>query len=943
MASRNYRVVAPAIAAFILAIYGCSDDDAAPGPTADAGSDGPTGGGFEAGVEGGTAIRRAAPLPSRGSSIALSPDDTRLVVANREAGSVSVFGVDWSKGPRPEVAKLGELAIGAEVSQVVVHPSGDFALALTRVDQKLVRIDDLRTTPKLGASVPTGSEPTGLALTPFGDTAWVANFVDGTVLAVDTAKMTVSRTVDLNATIAASGRLGAGLAGRPALAHPRSIAITNNTNNVDDDEFVYVTDFYAHQKTPLASDGSNADVAKTAVVYRISVKDPNDVTLIELPPMTDMGFKDHKGGVAGCFPNQLLSINIQGSFGYVTSICASPKGPVGPFTGPAFATCNFASGTDTSCPGGAVASCGSAGRCTTNCTADTECGANGGKCTNNVCAGNTVNIKTTVAPAVSIIDLGSSKTIATVNLAKEFETSFVAKSIADDANRRLPLTMMDLAFVPGTVTAYAASKGTDAVFKIDFNATYEASTIDAVGDPKAPFVSLAPAGIDGSLLGRLPTGIAVAFKQHTEGSKLRFAFVNNENTRNVSVLDLDAQDLAGRSEGTPLVVASSALPTDAAEKSRLEGERLFATGLGRWSLKGQGWASCESCHVDALSDNVTWFFPRGARQPNSFDGLFASKDPTDSRIHNWTAIQDEVSDHEMGAIRGTQGGVGAIVKDAALVPASRIPIDTLGHAGLGGSSAAAADTSNPLNFAAGEASVLDDWAHVTAFFKSVRSMKKPTNLDAAKVDQGKALFQEGNCQGCHAGAKWTLSKVFYTPDGTKAMSEALKNTSWSEAATAASFPSALFPAATEAKRVMRGGAGGDFDQIVCAIRPVGTFGVAEPEVGVAELRRDMATKGQGDELDGKGFNVPSLLSMSVGAPYFHAGQARTLEAVLGANFNAHREALKSGFLAPGSPDRDAKVAALIQFVLSIDEDAPTIELPALGPNGGTLCVAPTLP
>jgi hypothetical protein len=134
-----------------------------------------------------------------------------------------------------------------------------------------------------------------------------------------------------------------------------------------------------------------------------------------------------------------------------------------------------------------------------------------------------------------------------------------------------------------------------------------------------------------------------------------------------------------------------------------------------------------------------------------------------------------------------------------------------------------------------------------------------------------------------------------------------------------------------------GAAGADFDQIVCALRPVGTYGIAEAEVGVAELRKDMATAAQGNEAEGKGFNVPSLLSMSVGAPYLHAGQVRTLEALFGSPFDAHREALKAGFLAPGTPDRDAKLSALVTFLLSIDEDAATIVEPPLGPNGGSFC------
>jgi hypothetical protein len=852
-----------------------------------------------------------------------------VVAANRDAGTVSVFAVDWGASP-PALTKTAEVPVGGEVSQVVMHPSGDYALALSRLEQKLVRIDDLRGTPKPGTAVKTGSEPTGIALSPFGDTAWVANWVDGTVFVVDTKSMQVAHTVDLNATLAASGRLGT-VGARPALAHPRSIAITNNGNSLDDDEQVYVTDFYAHQKVALAADGSNADVAKLAVVYQISVKDPSQVKLIELPPLADVGFKDHKGGTAGCFPNQLLSIAIQGSFGYVLSVCASPKGPVGPFTGPAAATCS----NDNQCPGGIAGSC-VATKCTTNCTEDTECGANGGKCVANVCAGNLANVKTTLAPAVSIIDLGAEKTIATVNLAREFETYFDAQGIADDGNRRMPLTTTDIGFVPGTVSAYIVSKGTDALHRVDFNATYEASNIDAVGSPKAPFINLAPAGIDNSRLGRLPTGLAITHKLHVPGSTQRYAFVYGENTRTVSVVDLETQDIAGREEGTPVVVSSSARPSEAAAASRLEGERLFATGLGRWSMKGQGWASCESCHVDGLSDNVTWFFPRGARQPNSLDGTFASKDPSDSRLHNWTAIQDEVTDHEMGAIRGTMGGLGAIVKDVSSAPTSRIAIDKLGQAGLSGSSRAASDPSNPAALA--EACVIDDWAHVTAFFKSIRSPRAPSNLDAAKVAAGRALFQEGNCQGCHGGAKWTTSRVFYTPDPTNTVNNALKAKSWADAVTAAAFPTSLLPAATAKNMRYSGTAGADFDQIVCALRPVGTFGVAEADVGVAELRRDMTTPAQGNEAEGKGFNVPSLLSTSVGAPYLHAGQVRTLEALFESPFEAHREALKSGFLAPGAPGRTERLSALVAFLLSIDEETAVIAEPALGPTGGTFCM-----
>lgn len=936
----RYRYAALFCSLFGIGLHAGCGGDGGGGPSSGqpGAEDGGSGGSIGDGGSGlkGNAI---APTPSHGATIALSPDDSRLVVANFDSGTATVFAVAWTDGQAPTLTKLVELPVGAEPSAVVVHPSGTAAFVIARKDQKIVRIDDLGTeSPKVGAVAKTGSEPTGLALTPRGTTVWVASWIDGTVTGFDVEEMRASSTIDLNDTLAKAGYLGE-VSARPSLAHPRSIAITNNGDAIEDDETMWVTEFYAQTKTPLLPDGSNADVARTGLVYRIPLAS-KVATTVELPPMADMGFKDHKGGTAGCFPNQLLNITIQGGFGYVLSVCASPKGPQGMFTGPGAKTCAL----DSECPGQAAGSCANA-KCTTNCTTDAECGANGGKCgANFVCQGNPANVKTQVAPAISIIDLGggttAAKTIATLNMAKEFDAEFTKRGMPDDATRRLPLTTFDIGFVPGTVTAYLPSRGTDAVFKIDFNATYEASNVDALGDPKAPFINLVPPGVDPSRVGRMPMGIVVAHALHPKDTATRYAFVANENTMNVSVLDLSAQDIAGRTEGKPNVVPSSALPTDPQQQKVREGHRLFVTGLGRWSLKGQGWGSCESCHVDALSDNVTWFFPRGPRQPNSLDGLFSKKDPTDQRFHNWTAVQDEISDHEMGAARGSLGGVGAIVSSTALDPASRIAIDKMGHAGLGGSSLAVADPANPLALAQGSA--IDDWELLNTWARTVRSPRRPTNLDADQVSAGKAVFLEGKCQGCHGGSKWTTSRIFYTPDGTNALNTALKSTSWKSAVESSGFPSKLFPATTTASQTMRynGTAGGDFDQMTCAIRPVGTFGVADPRVGVAELRRDMAAKAQGDETDGKGFNPPSLLGVQVGAPYFHAGQVRTLEGLLSNTFAAHREALSSGFLAEGSPGREGKLAALVAYVLSIDEDAEVIAIPALGPSGGDFCKAP---
>jgi len=335
---------------------------------------------------------------------------------------------------------------------------------------------------------------------------------------------------------------------------------------------------------------------------------------------------------------------------------------------------------------------------------------------------------------------------------------------------------------------------------------------------------------------------------------------------------------------------------------------------------------------------VTWYFARGPRQSTSLDGSFNSSDPTDQRIFNWTAINDEVADFELN-VRGVSGGIGGILTalDTPPTTADRMDITANGNAGLNGSAAKAADPTNPLALPA--PSVLTDWANITKFMQAIRSPRAPSTLDPNQVAAGLLAFtQDGQCQGCHGGGKWTMSKVFYDPNPMS--TAALKTTAWP---AMGSFPSALFPAATPANRVMRFGSTNPsaFDQILCTLRPVGTFGVAEQGAGVAELRIDMMTTAQGNgdmNGDGKGYNVPSLLGLSTGAPYLHAGQARTLEALFSDTFASHHQSLAPNFLTQADPAmRATAVQNLVAFLLSIDESAAPVALPALGAQGGDFC------
>src|SRR5262249_51392049 len=135
------------------------------------------------------------------------------------------------------------------------------------------------------------------------------------------------------------------------------------------------------------------------------------------------------------------------------------------------------------------------------------------------------------------------------------------------------------------------------------------------------------------------------------------------------------------------------------------------------------------------------------------------------------------------------------------------------------------------------------------------------------------------------------------------------------------------------------------EQIQCILRPVGTIGavvmgvpqgVSDPAVNVLELRQDMVTGAQGAAINGRGFNPPSLLGLQVGAPYFHAGNARTLEEVFSSMFLAHHQSAIANVFKPDA----TQVKQLVAYLLSLDEAEPTFPIPAKGATGGDLCFYP---
>jgi YVTN family beta-propeller protein len=916
---------------------------------------------------GATACTTTATGQLRGSAIALTSDSSRLIAVNRDAGSVTVMSIDYTMPNDPALTEVAEISVGSATSQpwqVVIDGCDETAYVILRNAQQVVEINNLKTTPTMGKSVQVGSEPTSLALTPNNTKLYVSNWVDGNISVIDPTSLAVTSTIDLNATIAATGFLGPDVAAapRPALAHPRGIAITNNGDGNDADETVYVTEWFAVRTapeepgTPLTSDTN-----WKGLLYKVPVAG-GAVATIDLPPVMNTGFNDAKGGTTGCFPNQVGSVTLENEgtmaapsyFAYVSSTCASPAGPTGVFQK---SSCVFDSQCILSNGSTALGAAGSCvnGACILSCTpgaaGDASCGVGSaaGACgANGACAPLAANAKTTTHPGLTIVNLSTS-TGVTTNLDASFTSTTLTMS--KTASTRMPLLPTDVDFKPGF--AYVASEGADALFRL----TIANGAITAVGSTaSSDFVDLhvgTPANF------RLPIGIAIS-----QDVTKPVAFVANDGTRTVTAVNLSVQAVSASATGE---VSASAVPAaGSAAASVLNGKRLFTTGLGRWSLNGAAWGSCAACHVDGLTDNVTWYFARGPRQTTSLDGTFG-KHPTagtvDQRILNWTAVNDEIADFE-GNVRGISGGVGAIVSTVSTPPANsdRIGLgptaanSDIPQQGLEGSSAALALT--------GAAAVSTNWQDITNYVEQIRSPRAATAslFSASDITAGAALFASATCNGCHSGEKWTLSTVFYTPGNVpndafgSAASTSLSNTGWNK--TLNGFPAALFPSSNATgKQDMRSGAPTAFEQIQCILRPVGTI-VAPAAAGgvptgvspmgamgvnVWEVRQDMATGAQGSGNANaagndftQGFNIPSLLGLQVGAPYFHAGNARSLEELFNAMFVGHHNALGAVF----SPT-PATVKQLVAYLLSIDGSATALALPA-GPSaeGGDICHYP---
>jgi len=251
------------------------------------------------------------------TTVQVTTDDALVAMVNPDTNSVSFFNATTK-------TKSGSATFGANTQPegVAIHPDNTTAFVVLRRSQQLAKVTAINTTTPVVAAtrVATGSEPTGVALTPTGATAIVANYGEGTVSFIDTASLTQTAKV-------------------PVAGLPRAIAITNDGDGDDSDERAFVTLFFGEALSEATDNGRVGKVVEFAVGTRTITR------TIDLQPFTDTGFSTSQladggfsGTTVGCSPNQLFGITLNTNpvtnvtRAYIPNVCASPRGPVNRFT-----------------------------------------------------------------------------------------------------------------------------------------------------------------------------------------------------------------------------------------------------------------------------------------------------------------------------------------------------------------------------------------------------------------------------------------------------------------------------------------------------------------------------------------------------------------------------------------------------------------------------------
>jgi YVTN family beta-propeller protein len=589
--------------------------------------------------------------PTSSQPLALDADGGLLAVVNPDNDSVTFFDV------APGNVNLGAIAVGDEPNGVALSPNGSRAYVANTVSGtvSVLSVNPAGTpVATLLTTVDVGTEPYGLALTPNGQRLYVSNARSNNVSVINTATNTVV------ATIANVG------------FEPRGIAVSNDGDGDDTDETVYVTQFLS---LPIAGKIDGADDAKAGHVTVISAATNTVITDVVLNPIPDSGFKALGDALArippgatfdfqtGAYANQLNNIAILGNFAFVPNTGASPNGPFrfDVNTHSLLHVINRGTNTD---------------------------------------AGQTINMHTAVRDQT--------------NPAKRFLT--------------IPWAM---AFKHALDQGFVVSAASNVVVKLNVNPANGAATVQV--DPSDPTRVLEiPTQSN-------PRGIVI------NATDTR-AYVMNYVSRSVTVINLTTSP-----ESVVANLPSAALPTLGTLDDMVHiGKELYNTSIGVFDdvaglavvgrMSNNGWGACAACHPNGLTDNVVWIFPDGPRRTIPQHTDFAIGHPERQKLLNWSAVRDENEDFELN-IRAVSGGQGLIVQAGTATQEPMV-----------------------FNLRPLQVRGVNAWDAIEKFVQfGIRTPISPFSASDPVVQQGRALFVGAGCQTCHGGPQWTRSRLTFTP------------------------------------------------------------------------------------------------------------------------------------------------------------------------------------
>jgi YVTN family beta-propeller protein len=747
-------------------------------------------------------------LATRSSPIAITSDNKFVWSVNPDNDSVSVFRV-----AKDANKKVAEIPVGEEPWCVAVTPpEQEGKVYVTNMVSGTVSVINARER-KVVETIKVGTEPFGCALTPDGNRLYVANQSSETISVIDTKRDHVIETI------------------KDVGTKPHGIAITA------DGKKVYVTQLLSERPAPgetrPLTQSEGADDGRVGRVTVIDAHSNHVINTVILNPLPDTGFRSDGNtlareplstppvfdNVTGAFPNLLEAIVVRGNIAYVPGTCSSPNGP-------------FRFNVN-------VQSCLS----TIDTVQDAEAFG----------PGTTLNMNV----GVGFEPVGK-RLFNTNPFAVAFKRSAPEGFVALAATDRLLRITLDSQGVP-TINPPANAQDPGNIIRIEL---------------KDPDEILLPDPED-VIGGKNPRGIVL----NSEDTR---AYVMDFLSRDIAVVDISGDDPTAYK--TIARIQSADLPADGTVDAIVQrGKRLFNSSIGpegeaenstrpAGRMSDFGWGTCYSCHVNGLTDSVTWMFADGPRQAISMESTFtfgeaviengAPKLPdSHQRALNWSAVRDEVQDFTRN-IRAVSGGGGLIRVDANGNPVPE------GVAGLAQLPDLIPTANTGLN--------ADLDAIATYLALGVRAPISPVKNDGHRVKKGRQLFETAGCQNCHGGKNWTTSILDYTPP----------------------------PAANQIVDA----------QLIQFLCRVGTFDPNLFTDNVSnEIRANNVANVQARGVDG--INVPSLISVFAGAPYLHSGAAPTLDAVLE---NVTHRSAGSGGVDTLTDANDRK--AVVRFLKSIDRD-----------------------